>query len=92
MTFQCSEEIVKEQVDSDNLEIRRISSSAYTVHHKREIQSNIRLCIVPIYVSCTDNPEKEIKAYVMIDIDCTSCFVINEVMETIAQVRYERLT
>ena len=31
-----------------------------------------------------DYPEKEIKIYAMIDNDCTICFAINEIMNTLA--------
>ena len=65
-----------------NVDSQRISSNA--VQHKDKLDSNISLCIMPVYVSHESNPGKEIKTYAMIDNDCTSCFASNMILKSLA--------
>ena len=92
METEVTEERSKLENDFGSQSAQRISSNS--VQHKGNIESNISLCILPVYISHVDHPEKEIKMYAMIDNDCTSCFVINEVMEALApdEIRKAHIT
>ena len=72
----------------DNINHQEAKSLA--VRQRSNSNSAISLCIVPVYISHYDSPNKEKLVYALLDNDCTGCFCIESTLKDLAPKRLRK--
>ena len=64
--------------------------SSGSTHHRSDGKHTISLCVIPVFVSHENYPEKEIMVYALLDDGCTGCLGLPSLLEALAPNEIQR--
>ena len=71
-------------LDSNIPQVHAVTQTAMAIQSKQTPDSDISMCIVPVLVSHKDDPANEKLVYALLDSDCTGCFCVQDLLESLA--------